>query len=139
MGAGERHVQCAPRGAVLKLGAYIHTAATRVAATEGEAESIGDADVTAADPAPGGAAGSSDADAGAAAADLAPGGAGDAAAAAESAPGSGAKGNKKKRSPAARRNTTSRHERDVRRRLGDGREAPDGRTSEGVTGSAGPP
>ena len=72
VGAGERHVQCAPRGAVLKLGAYIHTAATRVAATEGEAESIGDADVTAADPAPGGAAGSSDADAGAAAADLAP-------------------------------------------------------------------
>ena len=77
VGAGERHVQCAPRGAVLKLGAYIHTAATRVAATEGEAESIGDADVTAADPAPGGAAGSSDADAGAAAAaDSAPGGAG---------------------------------------------------------------
>ena len=50
------------------------------AATDGERESISEADVTAADSAPGGAAGSSDADAGAAAAaDSAPGGAGGAA------------------------------------------------------------
>ena len=47
------------------------------AATDGERESISEADVTAADSAPGGAAGSSDADAGAAAAaESAPGGAG---------------------------------------------------------------
>ena len=52
-------------------------AASIDAATEGETVSIGEADVTAADPAPGGAAGSSDADAGAAAAaESAPGGAG---------------------------------------------------------------
>ena len=109
---------------------------------------------TAADSAPGnagGAAGSSNAGAGAAAAaNSAPGGAGGAdegssdagagvAVTADSALGNGAKGKKKKRSPAARRHAASGHERDVRRRLGDGRAEPAGRTSEGVADSAGPP
>ena len=89
-------------------------AASIDAATEGEAESIGEADVTAADPAPGGAAGSSDADAGAAAAaESAPGGAGGAGGAGGGGGGGGDDGARKKRK---RKRPATHNGRDAERR-----------------------
>ena len=90
------------------------------AATDGGRVSISEADVTAADPAPGGAAGSSDADAGAAAAaESASGGAGGASgegAVGQKRAGDATQGRPAKKRQRGKRGGASRDERDIMRR-----------------------